>query len=82
MQMLKTYHGSCNCKTVTFKFQILPRALENGTSHYAQKSRFAAVGIKPTDFRLLTGADSPTLYNKGPNNIENAFCKKCSVYSY
>jgi hypothetical protein len=81
--MTKTYHGSCHCKAVQFEVDA---DLSKGTGRcnctLCTKSRFWAVGVKPTDFRLLTPADAMTNYNKGPNNIDNSFCKTCGVYIY
>lgn len=81
--MSKTYHGSCHCKTVTFDVDAdISKGTAKCNCTLCTKSRFWSVAVKPTDFRLLTGADSLTIYNKGPNNIENVFCNICGVYIY
>jgi hypothetical protein len=81
--MTKTYHGSCHCGAVKFEVDAdISKGTGKCNCTLCTKSRFWAVGIKPTDFRLLTPADAMTNYNKGPNNIDNSFCKTCGVYIY
>jgi hypothetical protein len=81
--MKKTYHGSCHCKAVTFEAEI---DLDQGTGKcnctICWKQRmWTASQIDPADFRLLSGAESLTDYNKSGDwgEVHHFFCARCGT---
>ena len=83
--MKRTYHGSCHCKAVTFEADI---DLSEGTGKcnctFCWKQRMWNSGIKPTDFRLLTGADALADYSKSGEwgETHQRFCSKCGIATH
>ena len=79
--MLKTYHGSCHCKAVTFEADLdLTKGTTRCNCTFCRKLRNWTVLIKPEQFRLTKGAAAlgeffPVVGH--PN--EHCFCAKCGV---
>jgi hypothetical protein len=76
---MRTYHGSCHCKKVTFEVDL---DLAAGTGRcnctYCAKVRNWSAGVKPHEFRLLTGKDDLGDYTRSPAG-HHCFCKHCGV---
>jgi hypothetical protein len=79
---MKTYHGSCHCKRVTFEADL---DLEKGTGKcnctFCWKTRNWSVIGKPEQLRLLTGKDDLTDYSKS-DFAHFLFCKHCGVRTH
>ncbi len=80
---IKTYHGSCHCKRVTFAADI---DLAAGTSKcncsFCWKVRNWSVLLKPGAVRPLTGRDELGVYSFGSGQGHHAFCRHCGVRTY
>lgn len=84
--MKKTYHGSCHCKAVMFEADV---DLDQGTGKcnctFCWKQRmWNAGGLKPEDFRLLSGEESLSDYSKSGDwgESHHRFCTKCGIATH
>lgn len=83
--MKTTYHGSCNCKAVTFEADI---DLDQGTGKcnctFCWKQRMWTVEITEADFRLLSGEDALSDYGKSGDWGEghHRFCGTCGIATH
>jgi hypothetical protein len=75
----RTYHGSCHCKKVTFEVDLdLSKGTGRCNCSYCSKVRNWSVGVKPGEFRMLTGQDALGDYTRSPAG-HHCFCKECGV---
>jgi len=83
--MLKTYHGSCHCKVVTFEVDV---DLEKGTSKcnctFCWKQRMWTVSPDPDALRLTSGEDALGDYSKSGEWGEghHRFCSRCGINTH
>ena len=80
----KTYHGSCHCKAIRFEADLdLSKGTGKCNCSYCWKVRAWTIGIKPEQFRLLSGQEHAGEYGfrEGSTN-HHVFCKQCGVRVY
>ena len=83
--MKRTYHGSCHCKAVTFEADL---DLDAGTGKcnctVCWKQRMWTQGIKPADFRLLSGEDKLADHGRSGDWGEghHRFCSVCGIHTH
>jgi hypothetical protein len=80
----KTYHGSCHCGKLRFEADLdLAQGTGKCNCSYCWKVRAWNLGIKPEDFRLLSGKADAREYGfrEGSDN-HHVFCSHCGVRVY
>ena len=79
----RQYTGSCHCQAVTFFFRA-PKHLTiwdcNCSVCFMKKN--AHVVVPQSDFKLLTGQDSLSVYTFNTQVAKHFFCKRCGVQSF
>jgi hypothetical protein len=78
--MIKTCHGSCHCKAVTFDADIdFALGSYKCNCTICAKTRYWGINVKPESFRLISGADALTDYRYHTRRMQILFCKHCGV---
>lgn len=78
--MLKNYHGSCHCGSVTFEADLdLTQPSYRCNCSICRRNRFWPAVAKPEHFRLLTGESDLTQYLFNTHKNQHYFCKHCGV---
>jgi hypothetical protein len=77
---MKTHHGSCHCKAVTFEADLdLADGSYKCNCTICAKTRYWGINVRPEKFRLLTGTEALTDYRYGTRRMQLLFCKHCGV---
>jgi hypothetical protein len=80
----KTYRGSCHCGALRFEADLdLSKGTGKCNCSYCWKVRNWSIGVKPSEFRLLTDKQQAGEYGfrEGSQN-HHVFCKHCGVRLY
>jgi hypothetical protein len=83
--MKKTYEGSCHCGAVRFACELdLAAGTTRCNCRFCRKARFWMALAKEHEFRLLSGAEVLTDYQKAPPTkpepfLHLNFCSHCGV---
>jgi hypothetical protein len=80
----KTYTGSCHCGKIRFEADLdLAAGTGKCNCSYCWKARNWSIGIKPEEFRLLSGKEHASEYGfrEGSDN-HHVFCKQCGIRVY
>lgn len=80
---MKTYHGSCHCKSVQFEADIdLARGTIKCNCTICTKMRFWAVQVPSSTFRLVRGADALREYRYATRRDAHYFCGSCGINTF
>ncbi len=80
---VKTYTGGCHCGAVRFEAQLdLSEPANRCNCSICTKVGGSGTTIKPSAFRLLSGAESLGEYRKGGSPNYRNFCKHCGVHCF
>ena len=80
---MKTYHGSCHCKRVTFAVDLdLSKGTGKCNCSFCWKVRNWSIIVKPDALKKLTGDSELTVYKFGSMQGHHGFCKHCGVRTY
>lgn len=79
---MKTYKGSCHCKTVTHEVEgEFTEGMSCNCSHCKRKG-FLLAFVPESNFHLISGEDNLTTYHFNKHHIDHVFCKTCGVQSF
>ncbi len=81
--MLKTYHGSCHCGTVTFEADLdLTQSTYRCNCSICRRTRFWPAVAREDGFRLLSGEGALTQYLFNSRKNQHYFCRHCGVRAF
>ena len=78
-----TYKGSCHCQRVLFEVNtnIIGEATQCNCSICARKG-ILHFRVSASDFNLVSGEESLTVYKFGQNIANHYFCKFCGIHPF
>lgn len=77
---LKTLRGRCDCGAVTFEADVdLTKATSRCNCGFCRRAGLWGAAVHPSAFRLLSGEDELTDYQRGAKTTHLTFCKRCGV---
>ena len=79
---MQTYHGSCHCGAVTFEVDADLSKLGDCNCSICRKKGSVHRSVGEACFRLLTGADSLSVYQFNKKIAKHFFCQTCGVHTY
>jgi hypothetical protein len=79
----QTYQGSCHCGAVRFEVELdLAQPVNRCNCSFCTKFATAMVVVKPSAFRLLSGEESLTDYQRPGSPNHGPFCKRCGAHTF
>ena len=79
---MQTYRGSCHCGAVRFELRTDLAELTTCDCSICRRRNALMVKVHESDFRLLAGAESLTLYQFHTRTARHYFCKVCGIYPF
>ena len=78
----QTCKGSCHCGAVQFEITTDFPELTTCDCSICRRKNALMVKVHEDDFKLLTGAESLTLYQWHTHTARHYFCKVCGIYPF
>jgi hypothetical protein len=78
----QTYAGSCHCGDVRFEIVTDFPELTTCDCSICRRKNALMVKVHESDFRLLSGQASLTLYQFHTRTAKHYFCKRCGIYPF
>jgi hypothetical protein len=79
---MKTYQGGCHCGAVRFEIETDLATVTECNCSICSKKGALHHRVAPERFKLLSGADSLTLYQFGSRIAKHWFCKHCGIHPF
>jgi hypothetical protein len=79
---LQIYRGSCHCGAVQFEIRTDFPELTTCDCSMCRRRNAVMVKIHESQFKLLAGADTLTLYQFHTLTARHYFCKVCGIYPF
>jgi hypothetical protein len=79
---VRRYVGSCHCGTVRFQVETDAAELTMCDCSICKRKNALMVKVHESQFKLLSGGDSLTMYQFHTNTAQHFFCKVCGIYPF
>ncbi|WP_413490337.1 GFA family protein [Shewanella baltica] len=79
---MKTFSGSCHCGAVRFEIMSDFPELTTCDCSICRRKNALMVKVHQSQFKLLEGADSLTLYQFHTCTAQHYFCNVCGIYPF
>jgi hypothetical protein len=78
----ETYQGSCHCGAVRFEIRTDFSELTTCDCSICRRKNALMVKVHASDFKILAGAESLSLYQFHTHTAKHYFCNICGVYPF
>ncbi|PTL77054.1 GFA family protein [Vitiosangium sp. GDMCC 1.1324] len=80
---LKKYAGGCHCGAVRFEAELdLSGPVSRCNCSICTKVGASSINVKPSAFRLVSGAEHVSEYRVGNSQNSRSFCKRCGIQCF
>lgn len=79
---MKRYHGSCHCGKVRFTVETRLDKVVSCNCSICTKKGVLHHRVAPTQFKLLAGYDSLSLYQFDTKEASHYFCAECGIHPF
>lgn len=79
---MKSFSGSCHCGAVRFEIMSDFPELTTYDCSICRRKNALMVKVHQSQFKLLEGADSLTLYQFHTCTAQHYFCNVCGIYPF
>lgn len=79
---MQTFQGSCHCGAVRFEIRTDFPELTTCDCSICRRKNALMVKVHESDFRLLTGEESLSLYQFHTHTAKHYFCSTCGIYPF
>ncbi len=79
---MQTCQGSCHCGAVRFEIRTDFPELTTCDCSICRRKNALMVKVHESDFRLLTGEESLSLYQFHTHTAKHYFCSTCGIYPF
>ncbi len=82
--MTRTYHGSCHCGAVRFRFtsEEITTGSRCNCSICIRKGAVMSTRYYPPEDFAVDGAETLGVYRFGDHVVNHYFCKRCGIYPF
>ena len=79
---MQTRQGNCHCGAVRFEIRTDFPELTTCDCSICRRKNALMVKVHESDFRLLDGQESSTLYQFHTHTAKHYFCNVCGIYPF